>query len=178
MSDYTTRVTSEKEQAVSYLKEKFGEASDFIFADYRGLTVEQITELRGKLYENDAEFRVVKNRYAKIAFNQLGAPDVSGYLVGPTAVAVSKGDSNAVAKEMFALAKDWSMSVKGGLVGGTVYDASQVEAFSKLPGRLELLSMLMSTMKAPVRNLTCALNDVPTRLVRVLKAVADKKAAE
>ncbi len=178
MSDYVTRVNESKEQSVAYLKDKFAAVGDYIFADYRGLSVDQITELRSKLYESQTEFRVIKNRYAKIAFEQLGKPDVSEYLVGPTAVALSNGDTNAVAKELFTLSKDWPMTIKGGLVDGNVFSAADVEAFSKLPGRLELLAMLMGTMNAPVRNLACAFNDVPTRLVRVLQAVADKKAAE
>jgi large subunit ribosomal protein L10 len=69
-----------------------------------------------------------------------------------------------------------ALKVKGGLVGNTVYTGQQVEAFSKLPGRLELISMLMSVMNGPVRNLAVALNDIPTRLVRAVKAVADQKA--
>jgi len=64
------------------------------------------------------------------------------------------------------------------LVGASVYDAAQVEAFSKLPGRLELISMLMSVMNGPARNLAAALNDVNSRLVRTVKAIADKKQEE
>jgi large subunit ribosomal protein L10 len=66
--------------------------------------------------------------------------------------------------------------VKGALVGKTVYNAAQTEAFSKLPGRLELISMLMSVMNGPARNLAAALNDIPSRLVRTIKAVGDQKA--
>jgi large subunit ribosomal protein L10 len=68
--------------------------------------------------------------------------------------------------------------VKGALIAGSVYDVKQTEAFSKLPGRLELISMLMSVMQGPARSLAGCLNDVPSRLVRTLKAVADKKAEE
>jgi large subunit ribosomal protein L10 len=66
--------------------------------------------------------------------------------------------------------------VKGALVGDSIYDAAQTEAFSRLPGRLELISMLMSVMNGPVRNLASALNDVPARLARCIKAVGDKNA--
>jgi len=68
-----------------------------------------------------------------------------------------------------------ALKVKGGLVGANVYGAQQIEAFSKLPGRLELIAMLMSVMNAPARNLAAALNDINARLVRTVKAVADKK---
>jgi large subunit ribosomal protein L10 len=149
---------------------------DFIFTEYRGLTVAQITELRKQLRGKNTVYKVVKNNFARIAFEELSAPDVSSFLVGPTAIAVAAGDSNEVAKILFDFAKEApALSIKGGLVSGSVYDAKQTEAFSKLPGRLELISMLMSVMNGPARNLAAALNDIPSRLARVLKAVADKK---
>jgi large subunit ribosomal protein L10 len=179
-------IVAKKEQeyklkAVKELKEVFGASAesvpDFIFADYRGLTVEQITGLRKQLRGKDARFKVVKNNFARIAFEELKAPDVSAYLEGPTAVAVVPRDSNEVAKLMLDFTKEApTLKVKGGLVGNTVYTGKQVEAFSKLPGRLELISMLMSVMNGPARNLAAALNDIPSRLVRTVKAIADQKA--
>jgi large subunit ribosomal protein L10 len=149
---------------------------DFIFTEYRGLTVAQITELRKQLRGKNTVYKVVKNNFARIAFEELSAPDVSPFLVGPTAIAIAPGDSNEVAKILFDFVKEApTLVIKGGLVSGTVYDAKQTEAFSKLPGKLELISMLMSVMNGPARNLAAALNDVPSRLARVLKAVADKK---
>ncbi|GHV01425.1 50S ribosomal protein L10 [Spirochaetia bacterium] len=179
MAIVARKVQDAKVSAINALKESFGQAGDFIFADYRGLTVEQITNLRTRLRDKEAQFKVVKNNFARIAFEQLAAPDVSQYLTGPTAVTISPKDANEVAKILFEFAKETpALNVKGGLVGKTVYDARQVEAFSKLPGRLELISMLMSVMNGPARNLAAALNDVNARLVRTIKAVGDKKAAE
>ncbi|MDR1466409.1 MAG: 50S ribosomal protein L10 [Treponema sp.] len=167
-----------KIKAINELKEAFESAQDFIFADYRGLTVEQITDLRRQLRTKNAVFRVVKNNFARIAFERLSTPNVSAYLLGPTAVAIALQDSNEVAKVLFDFMKSAPrLKVKGGLVGDTVYTDKQVEAFSKLPGKLQLVSMIMSCMNGPIRNLTGALNDVNTRLVRMVKAVADKKAA-
>ncbi|MDR2314517.1 MAG: 50S ribosomal protein L10 [Spirochaetaceae bacterium] len=170
-----------KVKAVGELKEMFGALSngspaDFLFTDYRGLTVAQITALRRQLRGKEAAFKVVKNNFARIAFQQLKAPDVSGYLRGPTAVAIALRDSNEVAKILLDFAKEAPvLKVKGGLVGNTVYTGAQVEAFSKLPGRLELISMFMSVINGPVRNFATALNDIPARLVRTIKAAADKK---
>jgi large subunit ribosomal protein L10 len=139
--------------------------------------VEQITALRKQLRAKEVRYTVVKNNFARIAFENLSAPDVSGYLVGPTAVAIVPRDSNEVAKILFDFAKEApALQVKGALVGDAIYSAAQTEAFSKLPGRLELISMLMSVMNGPARNLAAALNDVPARLVRTIKAVGDKKA--
>ena len=165
-----------KTKAIGELKETLSSAKDYIFTDYRGLTVEQITNLRRQLRTKDVEYKVVKNNFARIAFEQLSTPDVSGCLTGPTAVAITPKDANEVAKILFDFAKEVpALQVKGALVSGTVYGAAQTEAFSKLPGRLELISMLMSVLNAPARNLAAALNDVPALLVRTVKAVADKK---
>tara|TARA_B100000614_G_scaffold143122_2_gene127156 strand:+ start:1203 stop:1736 length:534 start_codon:yes stop_codon:yes gene_type:complete len=177
MEGYQTKVTDSKVAAVDALKEQFGEAQDFIFTNYRGLTVDQITRLRTTLRESDADFKVVKNNFAKIAFRQMEKPDVSDYLVGPTAVAIAKSDSAPVVKALFDFAKENPVEVKGALVGATVYDAAQAEAYSKLPSREALYSQLMSVMQAPLQNLVYALNGVPTNITRVMQAVADAKAS-
>jgi large subunit ribosomal protein L10 len=177
MAIVAKRIQDSKTQAIAALKAFFEKAPDFIFTNYRGMTVEQITALRKLLRGKKAHYRVVKNNFARLAFEQLSMPDVSEYLTGPTAVAIAPQDSNEVAKILLDFVREApTLTVKGGLVGSTVYTAKQVEAFSQLPGRLELISMLMSVMNGPARNLAAALNDIPARLVRTVKAVADKKA--
>ena len=162
--------------AVNALKGQLESYKDIIFADYRGLTVAQITDLRSRLREKQAVFKVVKNRFAKIALDQLKRADASEYLTGPTAFAMSADDPAAVAKALFDFAKDTPLKIKGGIIEEGVFNSDQVEAFSKLPGREELLAMLMGTMKAPVQNLVFALNGVTQKLVRTLAAVAEQKA--
>jgi len=178
MSEYTVKVQQHKTDAVEALKSQFKDISTYIFTDYRGLSVEQISELRAKLREQQAQLKVVKNRFAKIALKELERPDVGDILNGPTAVALPSDEAGPVAKTLIEFAKDTSLEVKGGIIEGMVYDFAQVEAFSKLPTKLELISMLMSTMNAPVQNLALVLNAVPQKLVRTLQAVADKKQAE
>jgi large subunit ribosomal protein L10 len=176
MAIVAKNIQDAKVKSIGELKVSFSKAPDYIFANYRGLTVEQITNLRKLLRAKGAQFKVVKNNFARLAFEELEAPNVASYLTGPTAIAISPQDSNEIAKILFDFAKEVpALSVKGGLVGRSVYDAKQVEAFSKLPGRLELVSMLMSVMNAPARNLAAALNDINARLVRTVKAVGDKK---
>jgi large subunit ribosomal protein L10 len=178
MAIVAKKIQSVKSAAIDELKAAFDESEDFIFTDYRGLTVAQITELRKNLRAKEARYKVVKNNFARIAFERLSMPDVSEYLAGPTAIALTKRDSNEIAKILIDAAKETPvLKVKGAVIGGTVYDARQVEAFSKLPGRLELISMLMSVIEGPARNLAGCLNDIPARLVRTVKAVADKKGA-
>jgi large subunit ribosomal protein L10 len=177
MAVIAKKIQENKVKAIEELKNSLSAAKDYIFTDYRGLTVEQITNLRKNLRAKEAKYKVIKNNFAQIAFQQLSTPDVSAYLTGPTAVAISPRDSNEVAKILFDFAREApALHVKGAMVSGAVYDAAQTEAFSKLPGKLELVSMLMSVMNGPVRSLAAALNDIPSRLVRTLKAVADKKA--
>ncbi len=177
MAIVAKKIQDAKASSIEALQSSLAKASDYIFTDYRGLTVEQITNLRKQLRAKEATYTVIKNNFARIAFERMSMPDVSSYLVGPTAIAIAPKDANEIAKILVDFAREASsLKVKGGLVGTTVYDSAQIEAFSKLPGRLELISMLMSVMNGPARNLAAALNDINARLVRTVKAIADKKA--
>ncbi len=178
MAEYTTKLQQHKIEAIAALKQVFSGSKDFIFADYRGLSVEQITELRGRLREKGATFKVIKNRYAKIALDELEYPDVSEFLVGPTAMALSNDDSGAAAKVLFDFAGDSPVSVKGAIIDGNVFAPHEVEEYSKLPSYDELVARLMSAMNGPLTNLLYALQAVPQKLVRTLQAVADRKGSE
>ena len=178
MIEHVTKVQQHKVDSVDAIKQTLAESKDYIFTDYRGLSVSQITALRSRLREKQADYKVVKNRYAKLAFQQLDMPDVADMLVGPTALALLKDDAGSVAKILFEYARDTPVAVKGAIVDGRVFDASEAEAFSKLPTRDELLAQLMSTMNAPLQNLVYAMNGVTQKLVRVLQAVADRKAEQ
>jgi large subunit ribosomal protein L10 len=177
-TEYVTKVHQHKTDAVEAVKSRFESASNYVFANYRGLTVDQITELRNQLREKNAEFRVIKNRYAKIALEQLEKPDVSDFLIGPTAVALMEDDFSPVVKALLDYGKEHSVEVKGAIIDGTVFDSVQAEKLSKLPSRDELLAKLMGTMNAPLQHFLYALNGVPTKLVRALKAIQEKKEEE
>lgn len=172
------KIQQHKIDSVNLLREEFENVQDFIFTDYRGMTVEQITNLRLKLREKKAVYKVVKNRFAKLALMQLHRPELGDNLVGPTAVAYSSEESGPIAKILFEMAKTVPMQVKGGLIEGQVFSSVQLEAYSKLPSRIELISKLMGTMNAPIQKFVSTLNGVPTKFVRTLQAVADKKAGE
>ncbi|MCG8569136.1 MAG: 50S ribosomal protein L10 [Spirochaetes bacterium] len=160
---------------VSHVKECFEEASDYIFTDYRGLNVEKITEIRRELAKLESKYMVVKNNYVKVVAKEKELPDLGENVIGPTAIAFVNKDANEIAKVLFKLAKDTPLEVKGGLVGGNVLDSEEIEALSKLPGRDQLIAMLMSTMNAPLQNFVFACNDTIGQLVRVLNAVKEKK---
>ena len=172
------KIQQNKLDAVAALREQFDGIDSFFFTDYRGLTVSQVTELRTKLREQNAEYHVIKNNLAKIAFKDLGKEGLDSYLVGPTAVAMARDEAGPVAKTLLDFAKNAPVAMKGGYLEGGVYDETGVVAFSKLPTRMELIAKLMGTMNAPVQSVAFALNGVTEKLVRTLAAVADKKGNE
>ncbi len=157
-----------KTAAIEAAKKTLGEYNDFIFADYRGLTVEQITALRGKLREKNSAIKVIKNNFARIAFEGMDIKDVAEYLKGPTAIAMAKEDSNETAKVLFDFAKEApALKVKGALVNKEVYDVAKIEAYSKVPGKKQLIAMLMSAINGPAQ-----------KLAATLQAYVDKKSKE
>ena len=161
------KVQPAKTAAIEEAKKTFADYNDFIFADYRGMTVEQITQLRRKLREQSAALKVVKNNFARIAFADMKIDNVADYLKGPTVVAMVKEDSNEVAKTLFDFTKDApTLNVKGGFIGKEIYDAAKISAFSKIPGKKTLIAMLMSAINGPAR-----------QLAATLQAYVDKKAA-
>ena len=157
-----------KTAAIEETKKVLSGYENFIFVDYRGLTVEQITKLRAGLREKNSQLKVFKNNFAKVAFDELKNDEVAQYLSGPTAIALVKEDANESAKVLFDFAKDApTLSVKGAYVEKEVYDAAKIEAFSKVPGKKQLIAMLMSAMNGPVQ-----------KLAATLQAYVDKKTAE
>ena len=154
-----------KVEAIAAAKSVLEGCSDYIFADYRGLTVEQISELRKQLRAKNCSFKVIKNNFARIAFQEMKVEGVNDYLSGPTAIALSTEDTNEVAKILYDFAKEApALQVKGGLIEKEVYDSDKLEAFSKLPGKKQLIAMIMSTINAPVQ-----------KLAATLQAYVDKK---
>ncbi len=179
MESGTRKVQQYKIEALEKTKELLAGYKDYIFSDFRGLSVAQITELRGKLRETNAIYKVIKNSYLRRAAKEMGLPDdVAEFFVGPTAVALVKDDVSPVAKVLAEFMKDSTLKIKGGYVDGSIFDEKGIEALSKLPGRDVLYAQLMGTMNAPLTNLMYAMNGVVSKLVRTLQAVAEKKEKE
>jgi len=160
-------VQSAKVDAIASEKVLIESGKDYIFTDYRGMTVAQISALRKQLREKNAVYHVVKNNFARLAFEELGQTKVADLLVGPTAVAYAKDDSNVIAKILVDFAKENPVKIKGALIGNDLFSDKQTEAYSKLPSKNELISMFMSTMRSPLQS-----------FVYLLKAVSEKKEAE
>ncbi|WP_274365235.1 50S ribosomal protein L10 [Paenibacillus thermotolerans] len=161
------KVLAEKQQLVTDVASKLRESATTVVADYRGLTVAQVTELRKQLREAGVEFRVIKNTLTRRATAEVGLTELDAHLTGPSVIAFS-ADAVAPAKILNDFAKkNEHLKVKAGVVEGKVVDAAQIKALAELPSREGLLSMLLSVLQAPVRNFALA-----------VKAVGEKQEAQ
>lgn len=155
----------EKQQVVSEVTAKLRESSCSIVADYRGLNVAQVTELRKRLREAGVELQVLKNTLVRRATAEAQLTELDHALTGPTAVVFSKDDIVAAAKILTEFSKkNDALKVKAGVVEGRVVGPEQIKALAELPSREGLLSMLLSVLQAPIRNFALA-----------VKAVGDKQ---
>jgi len=168
----------DKKQVVQDLKEKFATTKVVIVTDYKGLNVAQMTELRRKLSEADVEYKVVKNTLLKRASEGTDAKLLTDVFQGPSGIALSYDDPVAPAKVLTQFAKDNNkLEIKAGVMDGKVMDLEAITALSKLPSREELLAQVLSAMNAVPTGFVRALADVPRRMVNVLNAIKDQKAA-
>jgi len=178
MAETARKIQQYKTNAVTKLKEEFAKTPDLIFSDFRGLTFPQMIELRAKLGEQGTSYRVVRNAFARIALKEAGLPDAAVMLEGPTALAFLGKDPSPAAKVIVDFTRSAPLTIKGGVVSGKIFSAKDIEALSRLPGRQQLLALLMGTLNAPLMSLMNVMNGVSSKLVRTLAAVADKKKAE
>ncbi len=160
------KIIAGKQQEVDVIAAKLRESTTTVVADYRGLNVAQVTLLRKQLREAGVDFQVLKNSLVSRAAANVELNELDAILTGPTAVAFSK-DAVAPAKIINDFAKkNDALKVKGGVVEGRYVDAAQIKALAELPSREGLLSMLLSVLQAPMRNVALA-----------VKAVAEKNEA-
>ncbi|MDT2835144.1 50S ribosomal protein L10 [Vagococcus carniphilus] len=152
---------AKKAQEVEVVTAKLKEAASVVVVDYRGLTVDEVTELRKQLREANVEMKVIKNGILRRAAEAAGLEGMGDVFVGPTAVAFSNDDVVAPAKIMNDFAKEAkALEIKGGIVEGNVSSVEEIVALAKLPNREGLLSMLLSVLQAPVRNVAYAVKAV------------------
>ena len=152
---------AKKAELVDLYTQKFADAASIVVADSRGLTVEQDTKLRKELRDNGVEFKVVKNSILRRAAEKAGLNDLAESFVGPSAVAFSNEDVVAPARILSDFAKDnEALEIKAGVIDGKVSSKEEIAAIASLPGRDGLLSMLLSVLQAPVRNVAYAINAV------------------
>ena len=158
-------IIEQKQQIVAEITEKFTSSKSTVVVDYRGLTVAEVTELRKQLRDAGVEFKVYKNTLTRRATEGAELSSLNEALTGPNAIAFSKEDVIAPAKILNDFAKNHeALEIKAGVIEGNVATAEEIKALAELPSREGLLSMLLSVLQAPIRNLALA-----------AKAVADQK---
>jgi large subunit ribosomal protein L10 len=167
-----------KVERVEALREELKDFHSFIFTDYRGLNVQQISELRNNLRDKGARYHVIKNRYAKRVFQDLGFEGMDQYLVNPTAIAYFEENLSAIAKVLIDSSEETTLELKGGYSDGSIISSEELLKISKLPSRDVLLAQLFGMLNAPQRGLVTVLHGIISKFVRTLKAVQDIKPAE
>ena len=155
-----------KKPIVEQISEELNGAKAAVLVDYRGLTVEQDTELRKQLREAGVVYKVYKNTMINFAVKGTEFEELSKHLEGPTAIAISKEDATAPARILFNFSKNApKLELKAGVVDGTYYDEKGIQVIATIPSREELLSKLLGSMQSPITN-----------FARVIKQIAEKDA--
>ena len=150
-----------KSQVVAEIVEKLQKSSSTIVVDYKGLTVEEVTELRKKMREAGVEYKVYKNSLVTRAANELGLGDVVQYLEGPVSIAFGYEDATAPARVLNNFAKDHKkLELKAGIVDGIVYDKAGVEKLATIPSKEVLIAKLLGSFKAPLSNFAYLINAI------------------
>ena len=169
----------QKQQIVAEVNEVAASALSAVVADYRGLTVAEMTEMRAKARETGVYLRVVRNTLAKRAVEGTEYECLDETFVGPTLIAFSQEDPGSAARLVKDYAKEHdALEVRALSIGGELIDAGQIDRVAKLPTLDEARAMLMAVMQAPVVKLARTLNEVPGKLVRTVAAIRDQKEAE
>jgi large subunit ribosomal protein L10 len=170
--------TAKKETTIEELRERLASSPNLFLTDYKGLTVAEITKLRGELRKDGSTYAVVKNTLFKIAAGDELAGKLETFLAGPTAIVFGGADPVAPAKALKQFSDGTKpVDVKAAYIDGKVVDKAQVNVLASLPSKPELLAKLVGSLASPMRGLVTVLNGNRGGLVRVLNAVREKKSA-
>lgn len=166
----------EKQAIVAEVNETASAALSAVMADYRGVSVDDMTTLRKQARDAGVQVRVIRNTLARRAFEGTDFECLTEALLGPNILAFSLEDPGAGARVFKDFAKENKhFEIKALSVGGKLLPAEQIDALAKLPTRDEAIAMLMAVMQAPITKLARTLNDVPGKVTRVVAAVRDQK---
>ena len=150
-----------KQPIVDEISELLNGAQAMVLVDYRGLTVEQDTQLRKSFREVGVTYKVYKNTLIKRAVAGTEFEAVTGLLDGPTAIAVSKEDATAPARIVDGFLKDMpALQFKGGVVGGEFYDEKMIQVIAKIPSREVLIGKLLGSIQSPIANFARVINQI------------------
>lgn len=171
-------IKEQKSQVVQELKDRFSNSSSAILVDYKGLNVQEVTELRRNFREAEVDYKVYKNTLTEIAAKELDLGDLVPFLEGPTAIAFSEHDPVAPAKILTAAIKKYKkIEFKVGVVEGKIIDVDGIKELADLPSREELIAKMLGSMNAPITNLVGVLSGTTRALVYALSAIKDQKEA-
>ena len=165
-----------KEESIASLKDNFSKASAVIFADYKGVSSEEMNLLRRNLREKNVLVKVAKNNLVRIALKGTPKEQVVEKLAGPTVSIFAFGDAVEAAKVLTDYAKKVeAFSIKEGFLGDQVMTEAEIKQLATLPSKPQLLAQLLSVMNGPIRNFVCVLNAAQRDFTRVVQAIADQK---
>jgi len=168
----------QKKAVVAEVAEVAANAYSAIAAEYRGLTVVEMTELRAQAREAGVYIRVVKNTLARLAVEGTEFACMQEGMVGPLILVFSQEDPGSAARVVKDFAKDHKhLEVKLVAIGGKLLPAADIETLAKMPTYDQAISLLMAVMKAPAEKLVRTINEVPGKLVRTVAAIRDAKEA-
>ncbi|MFA6988689.1 MAG: 50S ribosomal protein L10 [Candidatus Gastranaerophilaceae bacterium] len=167
---------AQKNDKIAEIKETIANAKVAVVADYRGLTVAQITDLRRKLQEEKGNLTVVKNTLAKKALEGTNFESLSEFLQGPTAIAFGYGDEVSPARILSKFAKtNDKVKLRGGSLDGKPLDAKQVDELAKLPSKEELIAKMLGSINSPATGLVGCVQGVMRGLVIAMDGVRKQK---
>jgi len=161
-------VLDKKKQIVEEIRSKINDAKSIVLVDYRGLTVEEVTELRRKYTEAGVDYKVYKNTMMRFAFKEEGFEAFNEHLTGPNAIAICKDDPVAAARVTNEFAKDHkNLEFKAGIVEGEIVGLEKIKAIGELPSKEVLLTQLVVALNSPI-----------SKLARTIQAIVDKEPQE
>lgn len=176
MTQQDREIRPEKRSIVDELRRSIAGSSYFFLFEYRGLTVGQLSDLRGRLRKHKANFHVFKNRYMKRVAAEAGVAGMEPFLKGPTGVVIGDGDITAAAKLLKAFSGETtSAAVKAGAMGKQFLTAADIKELADLPSKDVLRGKLVGTIAAPLAGLVGVMQQKVASLLYVLKAIEEKK---
>ncbi len=167
-----------KNEKIEYFKKQFENAKVAVIADYRGFSVEEITNLRRALQKENADFTVTKNTLCKIASKGTNFEAVESLLQGPSAIAFGFGDEVSAAKVLAKFIKETKKGeITGAVLEGKALSADEAQQLAKMPTKEELYAKILGSINSPASGIVYTVNGVMSALVRAIDAVAKQKAS-
>ncbi len=173
-----SKIVDQKKEVVKQIEEKLNAAKLVVFTDYRGLTVDEMNDLRNRLRVPGVEYKVLKNTMTEFALKNTGHEDVVADIAGPNAVIFSNEDPVGPVKSVYEFIKQYKkLEVKVGILEGQKLEAGRIKALAELPSREVLIAQVLGTMQAPITSLVYVLNANLTGLARAIDQIREQKAA-